>query len=106
MQTTQQSKSSLDILLATGPHSSEDMATLVRVASLLNSTLDLKRVLRISMEEAARLMDAEASSITVEMMLAAARTLANIVPEGELMPEMMDPATHQAVADAVADAAN
>ena len=49
-------------------------------------------------------LDSRARSITVDMMLAAARALAAAVPEGELMPEMMDPATHQAVAAAVAGA--
>jgi len=46
-------------------------------------------------------LDAQARSITFEMMMAAANALADTVPEGELMPEMMDPATHQAVAEAV-----
>jgi len=46
-------------------------------------------------------LDAQAESITLEMLMAAAHALAKIVPEGELMPEMMDPATHRAVADAV-----
>ncbi len=50
-------------------------------------------------------LDAEAKSITQEMMMAAAQALADAVPEGELMPEMMDPATHQAVANAVKQAA-
>ena len=50
-------------------------------------------------------LDAEAESITIEMMMAAAHGLARIVPEGELMPEMMDAATHQAVAEAVRTAA-
>ena len=50
-------------------------------------------------------LDARAKAITVEMMMAAARALAEIVPEGELLPEMMDPATHAAVAQAVMDAA-
>jgi malate dehydrogenase (oxaloacetate-decarboxylating) len=49
-------------------------------------------------------LDSRARSITLEMMQAAARALAAAVPEGELMPEMMDPATHQAVAAAVAAA--
>ena len=49
-------------------------------------------------------LDAEAASITLEMMMAAAHALAGCVPEGELMPEMMDPATHSAVAEAVHDA--
>lgn len=50
-------------------------------------------------------LDAAAECITLEMMMAAADALASLVPEGELMPEMMDPATHQAVADAVRAAA-
>jgi len=50
-------------------------------------------------------LDAQAECITIEMMMAAARALAKIVPEGELMPEMMDPATHRAVAQAVAGSA-
>ena len=51
-------------------------------------------------------LDAQARSITLEMLMAAAHALANVVPEGELMPEMMNPATHQAVAQTVMDAAN
>jgi malate dehydrogenase (oxaloacetate-decarboxylating) len=50
-------------------------------------------------------LDAGARSIDLEMLLAAARALAGVVPEGQLMPEMMDPATHNAVAEAVAGAA-
>jgi len=50
-------------------------------------------------------LDAEADSITIEMMVAAAHALSDIVPEGELMPEMMDPGTHVAVAEAVEEAA-
>jgi malate dehydrogenase (oxaloacetate-decarboxylating) len=50
-------------------------------------------------------LDAAASSITVEMMLAGAHALAEIVPEGELLPEMMDTETHDAVAEAVMNAA-
>ena len=50
-------------------------------------------------------LDSRARSITIDMMLAAANALAAAVPEGQLMPEMMDPATHQAVAAAVAKAA-
>ena len=50
-------------------------------------------------------MDANASAITLEMLMAAAHALADAVPEGELMPEMMDPKTHQSVAAAVAAAA-
>jgi malate dehydrogenase (oxaloacetate-decarboxylating) len=47
-------------------------------------------------------LDSHASSITINMMTAAADALAHLVPEGELMPEMMDPVTHKAVAAAVA----
>ncbi len=50
-------------------------------------------------------LDAGARSITLEMLMAAAKALAGVVPEGQLMPEMMDPATHNAVAEAVAGAA-
>ncbi|MCJ7543735.1 MAG: NAD-dependent malic enzyme [Phycisphaerae bacterium] len=50
-------------------------------------------------------LDSAAESITVDMMLAAAAALAGLVPQGQLMPKMMDPATHQAVARAVANAA-
>jgi malate dehydrogenase (oxaloacetate-decarboxylating) len=50
-------------------------------------------------------LDAQASSITIEMMMAAASALADIVPEGQLMPEMMNASTHNAVARAVAQAA-
>jgi len=50
-------------------------------------------------------LDAAASSITMEMLMAAAKALADAVPEGGFLPEMMDPATHRAVADAVSGAA-
>ncbi len=51
-------------------------------------------------------LDVGAEAITQEMLMAAARALADVVPEGQLMPEMMDPATHQAVAQAVMHAAD
>jgi len=50
-------------------------------------------------------LDAAAESITTAMLMAAADALAAVVPEGELMPEMMDPRTHRAVARAVKKAA-
>jgi len=50
-------------------------------------------------------LDAGTQAITLDMLMAAAEALAGIVPEGELMPEMMDLATHNAVAEAVAGAA-
>jgi len=50
-------------------------------------------------------LDSGTSKITLKMMLAAADALAAAVPEGQLMPEMMDPETHHAVATAVAKAA-
>ncbi len=51
-------------------------------------------------------MDAGATAITLKMLMAAAHALADVVPDGELMPEMMDPKTHQAVASAVQAAAD
>lgn len=51
-------------------------------------------------------LDAEAEAITTEMLMAAAEALADAMPEDELMPEMMDPATHRAVAEAVKNAAS
>jgi len=50
-------------------------------------------------------LDAAAEAITIDMMMAAAEALAEIVPAGEFLPEMMDPATHRAVAQAVQAAA-
>ncbi|NBB94646.1 MAG: NAD-dependent malic enzyme [Planctomycetes bacterium] len=50
-------------------------------------------------------LDSGTDRITLKMMMAAADRLAEIVPEGELLPEMMDPQTHASVADAVATAA-
>jgi malate dehydrogenase (oxaloacetate-decarboxylating) len=50
-------------------------------------------------------LDARAEQITFKMMMAAAHALADIVPKNELLPEMMDPATHAAVARAVREAA-
>jgi malate dehydrogenase (oxaloacetate-decarboxylating) len=50
-------------------------------------------------------LDSGAKCISIEMMTAAAKALAGIVPEGQLLPEMMDPVTHRTVAGAVADAA-
>ncbi|MFW5839897.1 MAG: NAD-dependent malic enzyme [Planctomycetota bacterium] len=50
-------------------------------------------------------LDSGSSVISIEMMQAAAMALAEIVPAGELLPEMMDPATHNAVAAAVVEAA-
>ncbi len=50
-------------------------------------------------------LDSGTERITTDMLMAAAHALAAATPEGELMPEMMDPATHEAVAAAVEDAA-
>ena len=61
---------------------------------MMNNALAYPGIFRGALDTAAR-------SITIEMMMAAAEALANIVPEGELLPEMMNPATHQAVAAAV-----
>ena len=50
-------------------------------------------------------LDAGAQAITLEMLLAAAKALAAQVQGDDLMPEMMDERTHQAVADATRAAA-
>jgi malate dehydrogenase (oxaloacetate-decarboxylating) len=50
-------------------------------------------------------LDAQASTITMDMIIAAAEAIASVVPGDQLLPEMMDPATHEAVAKAVAGAA-
>ena len=65
---------------------------------MMNNALAYPGIFRGALDSAAR-------SITLKMMMAAAEALGNIVPEGELLPEMMDPATHQAVAAAVQAAA-
>jgi malate dehydrogenase (oxaloacetate-decarboxylating) len=46
-------------------------------------------------------LDCASEAITVQMCMAAAKALADIVPPGEFLPEMMDPNTHRAVAEAV-----
>lgn len=50
-------------------------------------------------------LDARARDINEAMKIAASRTLADLAPEGELVPDFMDRAVHRAVADAVAEAA-
>jgi malate dehydrogenase (oxaloacetate-decarboxylating) len=48
---------------------------------------------------------AGASGINVEMKLAAAAAIAELALPGELVPDVLDQTVHEAVADAVADAA-
>ncbi|MDP6545791.1 MAG: malic enzyme-like NAD(P)-binding protein [Phycisphaerae bacterium] len=50
-------------------------------------------------------MEARAEKFTMEMLMAAAEALADMVPENELLPEMMDRNTHLGVATAVKKAA-
>ncbi|MFO7958880.1 MAG: malic enzyme-like NAD(P)-binding protein [Candidatus Brocadiia bacterium] len=50
-------------------------------------------------------LDARASTINEQMKVAAASALADLAPEGELVPDFMDRAVHRTVADAVAEAA-
>jgi malate dehydrogenase (oxaloacetate-decarboxylating) len=50
-------------------------------------------------------LDARARQINEEMKVAAASALAELAPEGELVPDFMDRSVHRAVADAVADTA-
>ncbi len=49
-------------------------------------------------------LEARATSITQEMMLAAANALARSAPKDTLLPSMLDPKVHQAVAQAVKEA--
>jgi malate dehydrogenase (oxaloacetate-decarboxylating) len=49
-------------------------------------------------------LDAGAEAITLEMLRAAAKALAACVTDEDLLPEMMDPGTHQAVAQAAREA--
>ncbi len=50
-------------------------------------------------------LDARARRINEEMKMAASAALADLAPEGELVPDFMDRAVHRAVADAVGEAA-
>jgi len=50
-------------------------------------------------------LDARARQINEEMKIAASSALAELAPEGELVPDFMDKSVHRAVADAVAAAA-
>lgn len=50
-------------------------------------------------------LDAHASEITADMKLAAATALAELAPEGMLLPDMIDRAVHARVTEAVAKAA-
>ena len=50
-------------------------------------------------------LQAGAASINVEMKLAAARAIAELAPAGELVPNALDQAVHDAVAEAVRTAA-
>ncbi len=50
-------------------------------------------------------LNARARTINEAMKIAAASALADLAPEGELVPDFMDRAVHRAVADAVAEAA-
>ncbi len=47
-------------------------------------------------------LDAKATSITLEMKIAAARKIAELAPEGELLPDILDRNVHRQIADAVA----
>ncbi|AQQ72304.1 NADP-dependent malic enzyme [Limihaloglobus sulfuriphilus] len=49
-------------------------------------------------------LDARAEDITLEMQIAAAEKLAQISPEGDLLPDMIDRGTHEQVAQAVSQA--
>jgi malate dehydrogenase (oxaloacetate-decarboxylating) len=49
-------------------------------------------------------LNIKAKDITVEMQLAASRTLAQLAPEGKLLPDILEKATHEAVTKAVEQA--
>ncbi|MEN6384393.1 MAG: malic enzyme-like NAD(P)-binding protein, partial [Phycisphaerales bacterium] len=49
-------------------------------------------------------LNVRAKDITVEMQLAAANTLAKIAPDGKLLPDILEKATHEAVIKAVEQA--
>ena len=51
------------------------------------------------------LVDADAPRVTLDMLLAAAETIASMTPPGELVPDPLDKNVHQAVARAVAQKA-
>ncbi len=50
-------------------------------------------------------VDANVARITHEMLVAAAETIAALAPPGDLVPNPLDKAVHQAVARAVAEKA-
>jgi len=50
-------------------------------------------------------LDCQATMITMEMVMAAAKALADKVKGDDLMPEMMDPSVHRSVAQAMIDSA-
>jgi malate dehydrogenase (oxaloacetate-decarboxylating) len=72
-------------------------AVLAADGRMMNNALAYPGIFRGALDSAAR-------TITIDMMMAAAAALAGIVPAGEFLPDMMDPATHQAVAEAVKNA--
>ncbi|MGB2821148.1 MAG: malic enzyme-like NAD(P)-binding protein, partial [Phycisphaerae bacterium] len=80
------------------PEAYEAGASLAADGRMMNNALAYPGIFRGA-------LDARAEAITNEMLTAAADALANAVPEGVFLPEMMDPATHKAVADAVRKAA-
>ncbi|MHC4270840.1 MAG: malic enzyme-like NAD(P)-binding protein, partial [Planctomycetota bacterium] len=49
-------------------------------------------------------LDAQASKITMDMKIAAARKLSELAPENELLPDILDPDVHKQVAFEVAKA--
>ncbi len=80
------------------PEAYEAGASLAADGRMMNNALAYPGIFRGA-------LDAAAEAITNEMLTAAADALARAVPEGEFMPEMMDLATHKAVAEAVRKAA-
>jgi len=80
------------------PEAYEAGASLAADGRMMNNALAYPGIFRGA-------LDAVAEAITNEMLTAAADALANAARDGVFLPEMMDPATHQAVAEAVKRAA-
>jgi malate dehydrogenase (oxaloacetate-decarboxylating) len=76
-----------------GPDALEAGCSIYADGRMMNNALAYPGIFRGALDMGAR-------KITVQMVVAAAKALADRADD-ELMPEMMDPATHQAVAQAV-----
>lgn len=76
------------------PDAMEAGAAIYADGRMINNALAYPGIFRAA-------LDMRAEMISVQMVVAAAKALASKAGPNDLMPEMMDPATHQAVIDAV-----